>query len=181
MNIPGKSGLALITALLITGCASTTPPAVRQPLPENIPLRAVQADPARFRGRLVRWGGEIIAVQNGRKESWVEILARPLESGGRPRGSAAAEGRFRVRIAGFLDPAEYREKSSLTVVGRVLGAETRAVGNYPYRYPLVAADTYHLWPPRQPQRHYHPDPFYDPWYYPYPYPYGYPWRYPYYW
>lgn len=167
-----------VILLLSAGCASTTPQAVRQPLPDNILLRAVQTEPDRFRGRRVRWGGEIIAVENGRKVSWLEILARPLESGGRPRDSAA-EGRFRVKIAGFLDPAEYREKSAITVVGRVMGIETRPVGNYPYRYPLLAAETFHLWPPKQPQRHYQPDPFFHPWYYPYPY--GYPWRHPYYW
>jgi outer membrane lipoprotein len=171
--------LSGVILLLLAGCASTTPQAVRQPLPDNILLRAVQAEPDRFRGRRVRWGGEIIAVENGRKVSWLEILARPLESGGRPRGSAAAEGRFRVKFTGFLDPAEYREKSAITVVGRVMGVETRPVGSYPYRYPLLAAETFHLWPPKQPQRHYHPDPFFHPWYYPYPY--GYPWRHPYYW
>jgi outer membrane lipoprotein len=171
------AGVAL---LLLAGCASTTPPAVRQPLPDNLLLRAVQSDPDRFRERQVRWGGEIIAVENGREMSWVEILARPLEDGGRPRGSAAALGRFRVKISGFLDPAEYREKSAITVVGHIIGIETRLVGNYPYRYPLVTADTHHLWPPRRPQQHYAPDPFFHPWYYPY-YPYRHPWGHPYYW
>jgi outer membrane lipoprotein len=166
--------------LLLAGCASTTPPAVRQSLPDNISLGAVQSEPGRFQGRRVRWGGEIIVVENKQNVSWVEILARPLESGGRPKESSPALGRFRVRITGFLDPAEYREKSAITVVGPVLGIKTRPVGSYPYRYPLVAAETHYLWPPRQPRRHYDPDPFFHPWYYPY-YPYRHPWDHPYYW
>ncbi len=161
--------------LLLAGCAATTSSAIRQPLPDNLSLRQIQAEPDRFRGRRVRWGGEIIAVENGRAASWIEVLSRPLKSGGRPKGTAPAEGRFRVQVSGFLDPAEYRTGASLTVVGRVLGAEIRPVGKYPYRYPLVAAETYYLWPPEQPRPR--PDPFFDPWYYPYPY--SYPWGYPY--
>jgi outer membrane lipoprotein len=167
------AGIAAL--LLLAGCASTTPSALRQPLPDNLSLAAVQAEPDRFRDRQVRWGGDIIAVENGQQVSWVEVLARPLERGGRPEKGAAAEGRFRVRVAAFLDPAEYHTGSAFTVVGRVLGAETRPVGKYPYRYPLVAAEAYYLWPPERPRpRH---DPLFDPWYYPYPY--GYPWGYPY--
>jgi outer membrane lipoprotein len=86
----------------------------------------------------------------------------------------------------FLEPMRYSSERLVTVNGTVAGSETRKVGEYPYRYPLIAVDTQHLWPvePEPADLDHYPwwwhdpwyyDPlYYDPWYYPrypfYPYP-----------
>ena len=40
----------------------------------------------------------------------------------------------------------------ITVTGSITGFETRKVGDYDYRYPIVAADVVYLWPVRQDTR-----------------------------
>jgi len=122
----------------------------------------------------VRWGGEIVAVDNREEATLVEVVSRELSDRGRPRAQDRSQGRFRARISGFLDPAVYDTGRQITVVGPVSGLEEGKVGDYPYRFPIVAVDTYYLWPPPSEPRHY--DPFYyDPFWHPYPW-----YHYPYY-
>ena len=175
----------LIAPLLLAGCASNVPLPVRTGLADQVNLAEVRTDPERYRTAPVRWGGEIITIENKAQETWVELLAHPLDSEGRPLIYGASEGRFLGRIAGFLDPAVYTAERELTVTGWVEGQVIRKVGEYPYTYPLVNVRVHYLWPQRRPIRHprYDPwyDPFYDPWYPYYRHPfYRYP-HYPYPW
>ena len=177
--------LPLLALILTPGCATGVPETIRQPAPGDPGVTQVQANISVHIGRTVRWGGEIVRVENRKTETVVEILARPLQRSGRPERTDRSSGRFLARGQGFLDPAIYKEKREITVSGTVEGSETRAIGDYPYRYPLVKAETLHLWEPEPERRDvYYHDPFwpYYPWYpwgYPYPYRYPYPY-YPYY-
>jgi outer membrane lipoprotein len=147
-------------------------------------LEQVRYHPERHLNAPVRWGGEVISVENRPQETWVEFLAYPLGNEGRPRYHRSSEGRFLGRFAGFLDPAVIKPGRGMTVSGTAEGVVTRNVGEYPYRFPLVKVQVYHLWPPRQTYPRYDPwyDPFYDPFYNPW-YPYYRPpyYRYPYWW
>ncbi len=181
---PAAGALAL---LLLGGCASNVPDRIRLSPAYDLRVTEVQAAPQRHLGAAVRWGGEIISVQNKERETWFEILGHPLDSEGRPRPEGGGEGRFVARIPGFLDPAIYAPKRELTVSGRLEDTVMRRVGEFPYLFPLVRVEDYYLWPLRQVSDRwrdpwYPPwyDPFYDPWYpyyggayYPYPYPH--PW------
>ena len=154
----------MLPLLLLSACTSLVPEQIRQPVAVDITVSQVQQDPQRFLNSPVRWGGEIIAVDNRVGETWIEVLSRKLGSSGRPDEERRGEGRFLVRVEGFLDPADYAAGCSFTVTGRVTGSRTQAVGEYPYLYPLVEAEAYYLWPPleKAPQRHPFYDPFYDP-------------------
>jgi len=131
-----------------------------------------------YAGRDIRWGGEIIFMENGSSNTDIAVLATTLGSNGKPDTDGVLEARFIARIPGFLDPAEYAQGLRLTVTGVVTGLETQMVGEYAYPYPLVQVQAYHLWPKEKPRtnHYYYRDPFYDPW------PWYGPWRrYPYWW
>ncbi len=123
--------------------------------------RRSSTDAESYSGQRVRWGGSIIAVRNLPDNTEVEVLSRPLDSDGEPRADADGAGRFIARVAGFVDPAEYAKDRLLTVVGLIDGVETRDVGEYPYRYPVIAVSSRYLWPELEPD----PYPYGNPWYY----------------
>jgi outer membrane lipoprotein len=155
--------------LWFTGCASKLPSAISQPPEQPVSVRQVQGKPDQYRSRTVRWGGEILEVQNRSEHTDVLVLGRALKKSGEPREEGEVEGRFIARFSGFLDPGQLPKGRLLTVSGPVIGVEERKVGEYPYRYPVVQVVAWHLWPKPQP-RYYYRDPWwpYYPWY-PYPY------------
>lgn len=169
---------AIATAVVLTGlvwlagCASV--PQSLRGAPEQSPdVSLVRAAPESYRGITVRWGGVIVSVENGPRESVVEVVSRPLDRSSRPLESDETAGRFLARIGGFIDPVDYSAGREITVVGVVEGVEQHEIGTYPYRYPLVQTTAHYLWPLRplpSPDPYYY-SPFYHPWY-PYgPYPY----------
>lgn len=175
MRRPGLRSAWSLLLVMLTGCASPLPPSLQQPLPQSPDLRAVLDDPERYRGQRVRWGGVIVSVLNLSSGSEIEVLARPLDSAGRPYASGPALGRFIARSADFVDPLVFTSNSELTLGGMLSAPLTRRIGDYTYTYPVVEVDALHLWAPRPVYRD--PPYWYDPWY-----PWGYPypwWRHPY--
>lgn len=152
---------------LCTGCASNVPKALRSDVPETLSQRVVQAEPARYQGREVVWGGEILAVRNASLSTDVEIYGRPLAGDAEPRASGGDGVRFIARVDRFLDPAEYQPGKRMSVRGSLGDPVVRPVGEYIYRYPLVNATVFHLWPKYRPPD---PWPYHDPYY-----PNGWPW------
>lgn len=173
----------VLAAVLVGACASPVPKPLRESLPEAPTPKTAQAEPTRFLSHEVRWGGEILAIDNREATTEVELYARPLADDGEPRASGGEGVRFIARVGRFLDPAEYAPGKRLTVRGRLVPAVTRPVGEYPYLYPVVEAELSYLWPRYQPPPDppWARDPYYDPWW-----PWG-PWgpwrpyRYPPYW
>ena len=169
---------SLLLVLILAGCATNIPDAVRQAPAKALSVAQVQQAPAQYVGRDVRWGGEIVFLENGSDSTDVALLATELGSTGKPDVDGVLDARFIARVAEFLDPAEYAEGRRVTVTGVITGVESRMVGEYAYSYPLVQVQAYHLWPKEKPRinNYYYADPFYYPWR-------GYgPWgRYPYSW
>ncbi len=167
-----------LIAMLLTACASHVPEAIRTAPNSGISISAVQHSPERYIDNQVRWGGDIIAIENRPNETWVEVLARPLGRAGEPDSNANSNGRFLARISKFLDPEIYTPERKITVRGRLESTLVRYIGKHPYRFPLVQIQAHYLWP-KQPATS---ELWNDPWY---PYPYGYDPFYgpypPYYW
>jgi outer membrane lipoprotein len=138
--------VAALSLLLLAGCATLMPHALRSPEPVDITPQAVRAAPERHISTPVRWGGSILAVRNASNGTDIELLARPLDAEGEPRTGAEPQGRIIARAEGFIDPAEYPVDRLLSISGYVEGVETRNVGDYPYRYPVVRVVGRHLWP-----------------------------------
>ena len=167
--------LGAVTVVLLGGCASVVPETIRTAAPGNVQIAEVRTQPAQYNDAVIRWGGNIISTRNERDHTVVEIVARDLDSDGRPLAEDKSLGRFLVKAQGFLDPAVYKSEREVTVRGRVEGVVEQAIGEYRYAYPVVRADDIYLWKPRLPIDPHYPyyyDPFwYDPWY-----PWGWPYR-----
>ncbi len=173
---------SIILVAWLNACASQIPPQIRE-APAGSPSEdMVRGQVQQHLGTVVRWGGTIVAVENRPGRSWVELVARPLQSNGRPAEEGQSSGRFLARYDGFLDPVVYSPGRALTVVGKIAGEERRPIDKFDYSFPVVAIENYYLWPPPSPAPPYQPPPYWDDPWWPYPY---YPWyyrhRYPYWW
>lgn len=159
--------LLLLATALVTACSGSAPELIKKTPINEISVNQVQKEVEPFIGHRVRWGGTIIAVENMKDKTVIELLSRPLSKGGEPIADNPGIGRFLARTAGFVDPTEYPLGRLLTVSGTIDKLITRSVGEYPYRYPVVEIDTLYLWPVPQPYREpppYYWGPFYSPWY-----------------
>ncbi len=169
-----------VTAVLLGGCASVVPEAIRSAAAGNVQVAQVREQPQQYRGTVVRWGGNIVKTRNERDDTVIEVVARDLDGDGRPLEDDRSLGRFLVKVHGFLDPAIYKPERELTVRGHIEGVVEQSIGEYRYAYPVVRADDVYLWKPRPPPaypRYPYRDPFfYDPWY-PWGWPYYRPWPY----
>jgi len=153
--------------MVLAGCASDIPRAIREAPAEGVGIAQVLAEPESLRGSHMRWGGAIATVENRKDETWVEIVERPLGSEGLPRRTDQSGGRFLARVPGFLDPSVYARQRLITVAGRFESVVTRNIGEHPYRYPVVRVDSHYLWmqEPSNIHHHYYYAPYwYEPWY-----------------
>ena len=162
-----------IFLLVLTGCASTIPEMIRQPIADSPTFQEATAAPERYVGQAVRWGGVIINTENREQETWLEISVRQLYRKGRPIESDQSAGRFLARVNGFLDPSVYTTGRQVTVNGIIEGVESRKIGDYPYTYILIKTNLVYLWEQLpEYRRDYYYDPYWrGPWY-----PWGYPYR-----
>lgn len=168
------SWLVLVLAGLLSSCAPTIAPALRQQLDRDLSFAQLAANPESFKGKVVLLGGTIIQTSPKPGETEIEVLEKPLDYFDEPKDTDASGGRFLVRIDGFLDPAVYRQNRKITVVGEVLGKEVRPLGSLAYTYPVLQAKQLKLWPPRIAAPP--PWPYWGP-----PYWSWHPWWWPYYW
>jgi outer membrane lipoprotein len=166
--------IALLLTVTLAGCASDIPRPIREAPAGNIALTHALQNPEQQRAAALRWGGAIASIENRRDETWIEIVERPLDTNGQPRDTDKSAGRFLARVQGFLDPAIFTPKRLVTVAGTLDGNSTRTIGEHPYTYPVVRADSIYLWPaPTRTERpYYYPPYWHDPWY-----PWGYPYLY----
>lgn len=127
-------------------------------------------------GTRVRWGGAVLDTRPEKDFTCFEILARPLAGTMRPTLSDTDIGRFIACKPGFYDPEVFKKGREVTLTGEIIHMDTRKVGDYDYRYPVVDTEFLTLWPKRQLRvRLYAP---HHPYYWHYP-SYGPYWRYPY--
>lgn len=148
----------LVCALLLGGCAAL-PDDLRTP-PQQPLLPFAAAATAQPSG-LARWGGEIVAVRNRAEGSEVEVVQFALNASGRPLKSDASGGRFLIKVAGFIDPAIHVPGRLVTALGRFDGRQPGRIGEQPYRFPVLEAESVHLWPEiKDPPAHCDCEPFF---------------------
>lgn len=136
---------ALVLSAALSGCAGT-PEELRGGYGGPAPAGATEDDI----GTAVRWGGRLLEVQPQRDRTCFEILSRELNDVARPAESSTRSGRrFLACRDGFADPASWPADSDITVVGEISGFETRPIGEYDYRYPVLRLDAAHIWPERR--------------------------------
>ena len=166
------AGLVLMAALA-SGCAGPLSKDLLRQTDPSVTVGSVAAKPDAHKNSLVVWGGTIISTRTYQDNTVIEVLEKPLDYQKRPKYVDTSSGRFKARYSGFLDPSLFRYDRDITVIGRVVGTETSAVGDYQYTYPVVEVREYYLWPRRTPDYYnsgyptYYPyySPFYGSWWY----------------
>jgi outer membrane lipoprotein len=94
----------------------------------------------------VIWGGRVVGIVNAGQFTELEVLALPLRGGDRPDRNADGSARFVIRHAGFLEPMTFSPGRYVTVLGRFVDIESRAVGAFELRHPVVQSEQLELWP-----------------------------------
>ena len=138
--------LILIMIAILLGACSPIPETIRNAPTPDIQLPDVQKDFSAYQGKLVRWGGALIEVENRETGTTLQIMAYPLNDNGHPDVTAVAQGRFIVRANEFLDPALYTRYSEITAFGRLIDQSERHVGRKSLKLPVIELLELHLWP-----------------------------------
>jgi len=133
-------------------------------------------------GKKARWGGKIVAVENKKDVSEIEIIFFPENSYGKPKTGMPSAGRFKAVVEGFVDPLVFEQGRLITVVGEVGDGQSGIIGEQAYLYPTLNAMGYYMWKestdinveldtfgfsPFGYRSHFHSsffNPWYDPWY-----------------
>lgn len=167
--------LLIISYLILLSACTSLPEVIK-----NIPVTDVSYEVASknaeiYKNTQVRWGGTVIATENEKEFSFIQILFYPLDSSGYPQLNQEPSGRFVIASSDFLDPAIYTKDRVITVAGVLNGSIDRTIGNKMISVPLLFAKAVYLWPKdyRQPYYRNGPYPFFS-----YPGFYGYPFFYP---
>ncbi len=140
MSCARRYAIGILFATLLAGCA-TTPESLRG---EFADIDAADASTEDI-GASVRWGGRLLDVLPERERTCFEILALPLDANARPIVGGGASHRFLACRDGFLDPAAFPRDRLITVTGELAEFSERPIGDYDYRYPVLAADPIYLW------------------------------------
>lgn len=158
--IRSKNTTAIIAgSLLASACAISQPaPTAGELTVSNVTVVQAQQDerlalsagntsePAAGALSVVRWGGTITRVLNRADGvTVVEIVSRPLYSGGRPKHDDRSDGRFLAEVSEFLDPEIVVAGRDMTVVGTLAGRRTGTIGEAEYVFPVVTVQNYKYW------------------------------------
>lgn len=139
----GLIGALLLTALW--GCSHVISPEMRAAAKEDLQFTVVLADPERYHGEIVIWGGVILDTENKPEGTTLVVLETPLDWMGAPTDAEFSRGRFLARTRNFLDQAVYSPGRKVTLAGEVAGRESRMIGDLPYGYPVISIREIQLW------------------------------------
>lgn len=149
----------IVGSLLASACAVSQPaPTAGEQSVSDITVAQARQDerlallegdtpePVAGASSVVRWGGTITQVFNRADGTTVvEIVSRPLYSGGRPIHDDRSDGRFRAQIEEFLDPEIVAAGRDMTVVGTLAGRLSGTIGEASYVFPVVSVQNYRYW------------------------------------
>jgi len=165
-----KMPIFIVTGLflvLLSGCSNipkhiSTAPAI------DLKLNEVQESIENYSTQTVRWGGEIVNVENNNDVSIIQIVQYPLNHFGKPITTQKSDGRFLAKTTEFIDPIVYKEGTLLTFTGSLDGKATRKVDQKELSLPIINVSSMYKWQQYQSVQR---DPFYDPFYFNGFYPY----------
>jgi outer membrane lipoprotein len=155
-----KVGIMLLTFFILGGCASNIPEQIKKDSASQITPDEARQQGKIFSGQSVRWGGDVISIDNKAGFTQITILARTLDVDGQPISNGKNQGRFIAQIDRFLEPSQYPAGREITVFGTYDKNISKMIGEYNYQHPVVKVTTFYLWPEPIP---YEPDYWYDPW------------------
>jgi outer membrane lipoprotein len=147
--------------LLLAACSSV-PESIKKAPVSDWQLAQIKADASSHKGEAVRWGGQVVKVENDDNGSTLHIVQFPLNSFGRPDNKADSQGRFLAHSRDFIDPYIYKSGTLVTVAGTVADITTVTVDQKQLKTPVVDIRDIYRWSPQQ-----YRDPYWydDPYYY----------------
>lgn len=131
--------------MLISACAFTPKPIRQAPKP-NLLLIEAQQNFAQHQGKMARWGGLILEINNKQSETQLHMIAFPLRFNGLPNPSYKPLGRFIVKTREFLEPAVYTKDRILTVIGKLSALTEERVDEKTLTLPVLELESHYLWP-----------------------------------
>jgi outer membrane lipoprotein len=132
--------------LFLTGCVTyPISPALLAEAQTDLTVPAVLQNPQEYTGRVVVWGGIIVATTNQQQNTEITVRETPLTSWEEPVGGDFSYGRFIAKYDGFLDPSVYAPGLKLTVAGPIAGEENSTINGQPYTYVILNASQVYLW------------------------------------
>lgn len=140
-----KYSIIAVLALFMSACSAVPEELV---VPENTTLASFETaleNPEQAVGQMARWGGTIAEVRNTESGTIIEVVNFPLQSWARPLVSDESNGRFRAKVAGFVDPMVYKKGRIISFVGTVGEPEQGTIDEFRYLFPILNVDNKHLW------------------------------------
>lgn len=98
------------------------------------------------KNKQARWGGEIVAVKNGKDKTMLELIYFKSYSSSKPKPSDDSLGRFRVYVDTFLEPGIYKKGRLVSALGTIGGLESSQVGERNIKLPVLKKAAIYLWP-----------------------------------
>ena len=135
-------------ALLAPACSGSKviPPELEEQIDASVSFRDIQASPQTVQGRTVLLGGEVLGARRVQDGVELEILQLPVKGDDPPvERRTESQGRFLAVDRGAGDPASFPPGTRVTVVGAVMGDETRRLDESTYRYPTVDVKHLYVW------------------------------------
>ena len=148
----------------LSGCAVVSKDLRVQADPE-LGFAQVAAQPSKYAGEIVIWGGYIIENQPDQDQSRLVVLQTPLSTTQRPQSRDESAGRFIAVHDAFLDPEIYSTHRGVTVAGKVADFTLTLDDGYG-EYPVLQIKEIHLWdkPYERTSPYWRPYAPYDPWF-----------------
>ncbi|GIW54841.1 MAG: hypothetical protein KatS3mg082_1245 [Nitrospiraceae bacterium] len=146
--IDGSARLALWLLLpaILSGCASASREAYPNQM-ERVPFTEIKASPESHKGRVVVWGGEVLAAKRLKEGTRIEVLQLPLNGSQEPGTDLTkSQGRFVAIQRDFLDPATVPPGTRVTITGEVTGSITLPLDETEYTYPVLEIKHLKVWP-----------------------------------
>ena len=144
MNSTWKFALSACALILLSACASG--PITTDDNFTGTTLEQAVAANESASGQVL-WGGVILSTTNLESGTLLEVLAYPLDRRQRPMTARTAKGRFLIVEERFLEPTDYADGRSITVLGALDGSTSGNIAEAKYQFPTVKAEQLHLWRP----------------------------------
>jgi len=146
MNLQKTSYLVgIIFIVFVAACTKGISKQARSQVTYSGGFSELQRNPDDHKDEVVLLGGKIIDTEVNAASSEIIVLQLPLGGGDRPEVGDQSKGRFLIRSKQLLDPALYKKGMAITVVGRLVGNETRTIDEFKYNYPVIEPIEIKLW------------------------------------
>ncbi|MCF8106186.1 MAG: Slp family lipoprotein [Desulfohalobiaceae bacterium] len=144
----------MLSLLVVASGCSPISRNLQQKAEQGPNFEQVSADPLRFAGEIVIWGGYILENRAGEDRSRLTILQTPLSFYEAPKSKRTSMGRFIALADRRLEPEVYSEDVPVTVAGEIADFTQTLDAESDGAIPVLQVREIHVWK----------DP-YDDWYY----------------